>query len=124
MSDRVFLALRVKHKQKMTSLRMLAATTLSLAKNQINKFKWDFQQVLPNCDVQLLLANTNSYGVVISHYDYRQNEKSREYVDRQIHKKPSSRRWCGYSNLDKNDYRYDTAHAREANYLQEELPSP
>ena len=39
LSNRVFLALRVKRKQKMTSLRMLAATILSLIKNQINKFK-------------------------------------------------------------------------------------
>ena len=83
----------------MTLLQMLAATILSLAKTQINKFKWDFQRALPDCDVQLLLADADSYGVVINHYDYRQNEKFREYIDRQIYKNPSSRRWLDYSNL-------------------------
>ena len=49
--ESVFLALRTKRKQNVTSLRMVAAVILSLAKNQINKFKWDFQQALPDCDV-------------------------------------------------------------------------
>ena len=29
-----------------------------------------------------------------------------------------------YSNLDKNDYRYDTAHAKVVNYFEEKVPSP
>ena len=72
--------------------------------------------------MQLLLADTDSYRVVINYYNYRQNE--REYIDRQKYKNPSCRRWLDYSNLDKIDYRYDTAHAKEANYYQEEVPSP
>ena len=124
LSNQVFLALRVKRTQKMTSLRMLAATFLSLTNNQTNKSIWDFQQALPNCDVQLLLADKDLYEMLINHYDYQQNEKFREYINRQIYKNLSSRRWLDDSNLDKRDYRYDTAYAKEANYSQEEVLSP
>ena len=86
LSERVFLALCVKCKQKTISLRIMAVTILSLAKNQVNKFKRDFQQSLPDCDGQLLLADTDLNGVVVNDYDYRQNGKFRELIDRQIYK--------------------------------------